>query len=356
MSQHDFNIANATFPNTRTDLNNAFAALASTSKGSSAPGTLYTGQLWIDDSAGATGWILKMYDGTDHIPVCTIDSTNNYTLSFGRPVNSQSAAYTTVLNDQSKTILHPTADNNPRTFTIDSNANVPYPLGAKLHFVNQINTLTIAITSDTLTLEPDGTAGSITITAGQEATATKISTTGWVITRVTTTFPSLIVSGLVDLSGAAAGQVKFPATQNASADANTLDDYEEGTWTPIITASTTPGTHTYGTQSGTYTKIGREVTAYFSIILTALDAAIDGAIRLGTLPYTCAATSYGAGVLRFLANATYPANSTHMLIAVNASATTCDLYLERTTGGLANVAEADLSSTLNIQGFIKFFV
>src|ERR1035437_2045665 len=41
-----------------------------------------------------------------------------------------------------------------------------------------------------------------------------------------------IIQGPLDLTGASAGQIKFPASQNASSDANTLDDYEEGTWTP----------------------------------------------------------------------------------------------------------------------------
>jgi hypothetical protein len=63
-------------------------------------------------------------------------------------------------------------------------------------------------------------------------------------------------AGLIDISGAAAGQIKFPAAQNASADANTLDDYEEGTYTPTVTGATVVGTPTY---SGFYTKIGRQV-------------------------------------------------------------------------------------------------
>lgn len=48
--------------------------------------------------------------------------------------------------------------------------------------------------------------------------------------------------------------ITFPATQSASTDANTLDDYEEGTWTPSV-----GGTATYNSQTGTYTKIGRLV-------------------------------------------------------------------------------------------------
>lgn len=97
------------------------------------------------------------------------------------PQNSQSAAYTTVLSDSGKHILHPTADNNARTFTIDSNANVPYPLGTAITFINQINTVTISITSDTLTLAGAGSTGSRSLAANGIATAIKIASTSWLI-------------------------------------------------------------------------------------------------------------------------------------------------------------------------------
>jgi len=100
------------------------------------------------------------------------------------PQNSQSAAYTTTLSDAGKHILHPTADNNPRTFTIDSNANVPYPIGTSITFVNQINTLTIAITSDTLTQAGTGSTGSRTLSAAGIATALKLTSTSWIISGV----------------------------------------------------------------------------------------------------------------------------------------------------------------------------
>jgi hypothetical protein len=54
--------------------------------------------------------------------------------------------------------------------------------------------------------------------------------------------------------------ITFPATQSASTNANTLDDYEEGTWTPSV-----GGTATYTIQSGTYVKIGQTVTLCFDI-------------------------------------------------------------------------------------------
>lgn len=117
---------------------------------------------------------------------CTADGTN--LLGYrGVPQNSQSAAYTTVLADAGKHILHPTADNNARTFTIDSNANVAYPVGTTITFINQINTVSIAITSDTLTLfagSGTGTTGTRTLAAGGVATATKVASTSWVITGV----------------------------------------------------------------------------------------------------------------------------------------------------------------------------
>ena len=56
------------------------------------------------------------------------------------------------------------------------------------------------------------------------------------------------------------GQLKFPATANPSTDANTLDDYREGTCTPTVSFNTA-GTSSFGyaTQTGTYIKIGRKV-------------------------------------------------------------------------------------------------
>lgn len=102
----------------------------------------------------------------------------------GVPQNSQSAAYTLVLSDAGKHILHPSSDNNARTFTIPANSSVAYPIGTAITFVNQINTVTIAITSDTMTLYPAGTTGSRTLAANGLATATKVGTTSWVITGV----------------------------------------------------------------------------------------------------------------------------------------------------------------------------
>ena len=78
MSQvSDVSIANQGFSAFRTELNNILGAINSTHIGSSAPASLAQGSLWIDTSAGATGWILKLYDGAGHISLGTINSTAN---------------------------------------------------------------------------------------------------------------------------------------------------------------------------------------------------------------------------------------------------------------------------------------
>jgi len=82
MSQHDYVIANQSFPDTRTDLNNAFQALASTNVGTSAPSTVYAGQIWID-STTATAWQPKIYDGGAwiNLPFYINTSTNDANLT-----------------------------------------------------------------------------------------------------------------------------------------------------------------------------------------------------------------------------------------------------------------------------------
>ncbi len=97
--------------------------------------------------------------------------------------NSQSTAYTAVLTDGGKHLLHPTADTTARTFTIPANSSVAYPIGTALMFVNQASAgvLTIAITTDTMRLAGAGSTGSRTLAANGVATALKLTSTEWII-------------------------------------------------------------------------------------------------------------------------------------------------------------------------------
>jgi hypothetical protein len=111
---------------------------------------------------------------------CTVDGTD--AVGFrNTPVNSQSADYTLVLADSGKTIFHPVADDNARTFTIPANSSVAYPVGTVISFVNLQNTVTIAITTDTMYLAGTGTTGSRTLAEYGVASALKVDSTSWVI-------------------------------------------------------------------------------------------------------------------------------------------------------------------------------
>jgi hypothetical protein len=84
--------------------------------------------------------------------------------------------------------------------------------------------------------------------------------------------------------------VAFPATQISSADPNTLDDYEEGSFTPTLAfggASTGIG---YNFRSGYYTKKGDDVSFSVTLNLTSKGTA-TGNMTIGGLPFAVAALS-----------------------------------------------------------------
>ena len=112
---------------------------------------------------------------------CTVDGTTS--VGFRTiPQNSQSANYTLVLDDSGRHIFHPVADNNARTFTIPANGSVAFPVGTAVTFINMsVASVTIAITTDTLTLSPAGTSGSRTLATNGSATCIKITSTQWLI-------------------------------------------------------------------------------------------------------------------------------------------------------------------------------
>jgi len=119
--------------------------------------------------------------------------------------------------------------------------------------------------------------------------------------------------------------ITFPATQSSSSNVNTLDDYEEGTWTPSL-----GGTATYGTQTGFYTKIGNSVTISFRINVTLLGT--GSATTVTGIPFSIATGFSLAGPLGYWNSA---ASSFTTLFLSNGSTTT--LIFSGTTAGQASV-------------------
>jgi hypothetical protein len=94
----------------------------------------------------------------------------------------------------------------------------------------------------------------------------------------------------INLTG---GQIVFPSTQSASGNANTLDDYEEGTFTPAITF-VTPGNLSvaYTLQSGTYAKVGRIVNLHVAVVTSSFShTTASGNLQITGMPFVSGITS-----------------------------------------------------------------
>ena len=140
---------------------------------------------------------------------------------------------------------------------------------------------------------------------------------GMILPSTTLTTP--IVATTIGVGGAtpaASGSgITFPATQSASSDANTLDDYEEGTFTPTYDGFTISGAVTV---SGSYTKIGRMVRISVSLkAATSLSGGVGGSTYIGGFPFT---PSSGQGGATGYATATWCDLSTQTALASNAFA------------------------------------
>ena len=153
---------------------------------------------------------------------------------------------------------------------------------------------------------------------------------------------SLKVRGLLDLSDASAGGIKFPATQVPSSDANTLDDYEEGTFTPGISFGGGTTGLTYLTQIASYTKQGDRVQ-YQGYVRINDNGSSTGAARFTGLPFTTNAVgnSYSGVAVAGFGMASV---SGHLQGYTNTNATTIDLY-HVGSGAAAPLTEANLPNS-----------
>jgi len=134
--------------------------------------------------------------------------------------------------------------------------------------------------------------------------------------------------------------IAFPATQVTSSDANTLDDYEEGTFTPTVQGVSSAGTATYSNQLGAYTKIGNLV--YVNVYLIYTSGTGTGQLRVANLPFTSAG-SYIPVASVYLDNIAYTANS-FVQAVMNSNATTVDYYL--VNGGGSSGVSYDAAGVL----------
>lgn len=97
--------------------------------------------------------------------------------------------------------------------------------------------------------------------------------------------------------GTAGKGIDFSANSHAAGmTSELLNDYEEGTWTPSVTSSGGSIT-TVGAVSGSYTKVGRVVHAFFSIVITT-NGTGNGSILAANIPFAPSAANTSMGVFR----------------------------------------------------------
>lgn len=96
--------------------------------------------------------------------------------------------------------------------------------------------------------------------------------------------------GVDTATGAFTNNLKFTSGGTASADANTLDAYVEGVFTPVLTFGGVSTGITYSSRGGVYTKIGNMVFFTISILLSSKGGA-TGNSQVTGLPFTVSSTA-----------------------------------------------------------------
>ena len=195
------------------------------------------------------------------------------------------------------------------------------------------------------------------VTATSTTTLTNKTLTGAVMNgTLGATTPSTVVATTVKASttigvgaatpSASGAGISFPATQSASSDANTLDDYEEGTFTPTMFGNTTAGTATYNIQTGTYTKIGRTVS--FQLHLDWSGHTGTGGSRIGGLPFT-SSSAVASVTVGFVDNLALTAGKVLMLLFASGSVN-INVRQTPTGGGAWDEVNIDAAAVILVSG------
>ena len=236
MAEHDYVIANQNGANTRSDLNNALAAIVSNNSKATAPTTTYAYMWWADTAND----ILKQRNGADSAWISIL------TLSTGAPLATIANFTSTGIDDNAAGAL---------AITIDSSENV---------MVNKTSQDMAAVGAQ---FRGDAVGLlQVTRTGGEALHLNRLSSDG----NVLSVYKDTTLKGSIAVTAAGIG-IQLGGTGAA----NTLDDYEEGTWTPSFTNSSTT--------TGAYTKIGNKVycSAYFTT-----DAVGGSGVNINGLPFT----------------------------------------------------------------------
>lgn len=148
-------------------------------------------------------------------------------------------------------------------------------------------------------------------------------------------------SGLVSVNGG----LKFPASQAASSDANTLDDYEEGTFTPSLLFGGGATGMTYGSRAGRYVKIGALVLAEVFINLSAKGSS-TGVATITGLPFSMNSYTVATGKPWIGPPGTSPVSGDVSLVRVASGSSIIQLIKENAGAGVGMTDESFSNNTM----------
>ena len=194
-------------------------------------------------------------------------SATGTTLTLTSATQSGDTMYAVFIGRAVQTVLPPA---NINIQLADGSVGSP-----SLNFANDTNTGIFRATTDEIALVEGGVEGMRLNASGNVQFAKNISIGG--ATPTTSGFG-----------------ITFPGTQSASTNANTLDDYEEGTFTPEYAPDSGAAftSITYGFRHASYTKIGRQVTCLLWMRTSALTkGSASGDVNLTGLPFTASSQS-----------------------------------------------------------------
>lgn len=248
-------------------------------------------------------------------PTATIDDISTYKVTVRRSASPTSQYYELGLSDGSGHFIKGfSAPGNAKPFIFDSttNATNDVPSGGAVGYkFRALGVDRLSIDTDSVDFAVGASWGSTVASSPTDLTRHisiwgsqyGFNVTSGQLNYVATTnakhvfidnagVEHMVVNNAADVLELPIGRIQFPATQNASTNANTLDDYEEGAFTPTITFSTNGNLAvTYTFNNGRYVKIGKSVSIWIGIsTATFTHTTAAGEMRIAGLPFVIAAT------------------------------------------------------------------
>jgi hypothetical protein len=139
--------------------------------------------------------------------------------------------------------------------------------------------------------------------------------------------------------------------------ANKLEDYEEGTWTPTVSRSSTAPSVNYANRTGGYIKVGRLIYASFDLTASSVSGG-SGSVNITGLPYNVTNSSYFAGysVVQWRDSNLIPSSGANTQLKGFAQRGAAYLYLQYDNSGTSGFGTNSNVSSLNSSGRITGYI